>query len=342
MKKLTRMFLIAMTVFAVSCDSNDDLIDDILGDEDIELMVTDKTSKSVTVFVSDLEAGATSFNALVDFTSTDASMRRLYITENYFGAGDEPYDLTASAGFTGLDTKLDGSIDLERDYKEGFSFDIPFKVYDTETTGKVVYTLWATSGRGDFRDTDKRLAVGLGTITVDYGGNNPATDVKEYTTKLFYAPLGDGSSETFISMLDGQLYQISEGEEYAAFWDFGYYYGGQSMASFASTADYPQLFDHDNDANTPLVDVATLVGIPDSELNEVFFSLSDMDFAAVTKSSDLDGIVASTEQRINGLVADNVVEFVDSYGKKGLIQVVKVQGTFNQGDYIEVNIKVQP
>lgn len=339
MKNLTWIMLIGLLVFTVSCDDTDGLIDDIIGDEDIELLVDDKVSKSVEVFVSDLEDGATSFSARVKFTSSDESMRRLYITENYFGAGEEPYEIQ---GVANLDTKADGSIDLESNYKDEFDFEIPFEVYNTTTTGQVVYTLWATSGRGDFRDTDKRLTVGLGTITVDYGGNNPATDVKEYTTKLFYAPLGDGSSETFISMFDGELYQISEGEEYAAFWDFGYYYGASAKASFASTADYPSLFDHDDDDNTALVDVATLVGIEEEELNEVFFQLSEMDFASVSKSSDLSDIVASTEQRITDLAADDVVEFVDSYGKKGLIQVVEVQGTFNQGDYIKVNIKVQP
>ncbi|PIB36913.1 hypothetical protein BFP72_16635 [Reichenbachiella sp. 5M10] len=328
LKNFTRVACVGLLAFNVACDTNDDLVDEILGNEDIELTVNDMVSEDVTVYVSDLESGATSFTAKVEFTSSDASMKRLYVTENYFGAGDEPYELKGVS----VDDKGDGSIDLEKDYKESFSFDIPFEVYNTSTQGEVVYTLWATSGRGDFRDTDKRLAVGIGTITVDYGGNNPASDVKEYTATILAAPLADGSSETFISLLDGEVYRVDEGEEFAAFWDFGYYYGNSNKASLASAFDFPK----------SIIDIPTVASTTEEELNHTYFAVSTISFDDVTKASDLSNVSASDSEAINMLSVGDEVEFIDNYGKKGVIKVVELVEGFGTEAKITIDIKVQP
>ena len=199
--------------------------------------------------------------------------------------------------------------------------------------GTVVYQLWATSGTGDYRNMDKRLVVGPGTITVNYGGDNPSSaKVKEYKAKIMAAPLADGSSETFISLVDGQLYKINEGEEMVAYWDFGYFYGATNKASLASTFDYP----------SNVIDIAAVASITDKEeLNKCYFALSTMDFDAVVNASDLNGIVKPASQTIKQLNVGHVIEFVDNYGKKGLIKVTEIKGTFNANDYIKLDIKVQ-
>jgi hypothetical protein len=293
----------------------------------------DTDSTSTTVYVSELEEGATEVDVIVKFSSEEGKMRRLYMTENIGGAGAEKYELDIE----GLDTKGDGSVDLSGDSeKYGFTFSIPFPVLSDMSEGTVEYKVWATSGRGDYRDQEKRLVAGPGTITINYGGDNPETTaVEEYTQKILAAPLSDGSSETFISLVDGELYRIDQGEEFAAYWDFGYYYGGTHNASLASSYDYP----------SSIIDVPEVANTTQDELNHTYFSSSDLtveDFDAVQYASDLDNISQASEETITGLSESDIIEFVDNYGNKGLIKVTEIQGTWNAGDYIELSIKVQP
>jgi len=332
----------------VSCEKDSILTED--EDEtpsEWELVVDEGEIGSTTVYVKDLEVGADEVDVTVKFTSTDGKMRRLYMTQNIAGAGAEKFELE----IPGLSKKKDGSLDLSKNEKKEFNFKIPFPVLTELEVGTVVYELWATSGTGDYRNTDKRLVVGPGTITVDYGGTNPANaKVKEYTAKLLAAPLADGSSKTFISVMDGQLYTLSEGEEYAAFWDFGYYY--KTNPSLASTSAYPAMFDHDKNKETPLVAIAELTNTPQEELNNFYFTKSTLtttEFDGIINSSDLKDLAVSTSsaEEVNNLKVDDIVEFIDNYGKKGLIKVIEIElGTkdlgYGAGAYIKLDIKVQP
>lgn len=341
MKYNLMAFLLASVIF-FSCNENDELLapkkDSKYADS---LVLNDKKNIDRTVFVKDLPEGAKEFKILAKFASTDAKMKRLYMTENIAGKGNEAYELQLE----GLDKKKDGSLDISNKQGDGFQFELTFPVLASLTEGTVVYQLWATSGRGDYRNTDEKLAVGVGTLTVNYGGQNPATAVKAFSAKILAAPLADGTSKTFVSLIDGELYTIKQGEEYAAFWDFGYYYGaaGSSKgedASLASTSAYENAFQGNAG---PIVDVDGIAGT--TELNSTYFKKSSKtiaEFDAVTGSKDLDFITKSTDEKINNLAADDVIEFVDNYGKKGLIKVIEIKGTYNQNDFIKIDIKVQP
>ena len=331
MKKVVLLLGVFAAMFAfTSCDDNDELLptDDPKDPYAAELVLEDMADTTITVYASDIDS--TAFEVLVTFKSTGKNMRRLYMTQNIAGAGSEPYVLNMDD----LDLKGDGSLDIESKQGDEFTFVLPFPILSSLAEGTVEYQLWATSGRGDYRDSDNSLTVGVGTIIVNYGGSNPATAVKEYSAKLLAAPLADGSSSTFISLLDGQIYKINEGEEYVAFWDFGYYYGASNKASLASTNDYP----------------STVINIPEianttAELNHTYFALSDKtstDFDAVTSANDLEFISTSTSETIKNISVNDIIEFVDNYGKKGLIRVEKINGTWNSGDYIELDIKIQP
>ncbi|WP_291862191.1 hypothetical protein [Marinilabilia sp.] len=334
MKKLKFVSLMIAALFMgfsfTSCEEDESIL--ATEDEDVELNIAEGDQSAVTtIYVNDLDAGATSANVTVNFTSADSKMRRLYMTQNIAGAGFEKYELDID----GLDVKGDGSIDLSSGEGYDFTFTIPFPVLSGMTEGTVEYQLWATSGRGDYRDVENSLVSGPGKVIVDYGGTNPATSpVKEFTAKILAAPLADGTSETFISLIDGELYEINQGEEFAAYWDFGYYYGNTGQASLASTADYP----------SSIIDVETIANTTADQLNHTYFALTDLtsvDFADVTLDSDLNSISASTAETITNLSVGDVLEFVDNYGNKGLIEVVDIQGTNGIGDYIELDIKVQ-
>lgn len=342
MKKLNFVSLMIAALFMglsfTSCEEDSSILDVDPEDENEETVEPEITitegdnTAATTIYVSDLEEGATSVDVTVKFSSTEETMRRLYMTENIAGAGDEVYELDIE----GLDKKGDGSVDLPSDDGNEFTYKIPFPVLSNMSEGTVVYSLWTTSGRGDYRDAEKRLVAGPGTITINYGGQNPdAVAVKEFSAKIMAAPLADGSSETFISLVDGELYRIDEGEEFVAYWDFGYYYGASNEASLASTWDYP----------SSIIDIETVASTSSDELNHTYFAQSELtieEFDAIASASELDGISQSSEETVTNLAVGDVLEFVDNYGKKGLIKVTEIEGTWNTGDYIKLDIKVQP
>ncbi|UII31536.1 hypothetical protein LVD17_24895 [Fulvivirga ulvae] len=325
------MTLLSGLMFFASCDDNDEITPvDPNAEYDAILRLSEAATGDTTTATVNVDANTQStIKARVTFLSTSASMRRLYITQNVGGQGDEPFEITAN-----VDKKADGSIDIEAANSNGIVYELTLPVPSGVGSGTVVYELWTTTGRGDYRDQTQRLAVGPGTITLNYGGANEAAEVKSFSAKLLDAPLADGSSETFISLLDGQVYKINQGEEYVDFWDFGYYYGATGKASLASTDDYP----------SSVIDIETIANTSDA-LNTAYFALSSKtsaDFDAIAVSGDLSFVTKPTSQRINQLAAGNIIEFVDHYGKKGLIRVTEINGTDGSDGYIEIDVKVQP
>lgn len=339
--KFATLIIAAAGLFAVSCDNNDEIKVDPNANFDAVLDVKEAGPANPNDDVAVDANTASTIKAKVTFTSTTKSMKRLYITQNIKGAGEIIYKPTES-----VDLKGDGALDLTGKNDKGFEFQFDLPVPSGVGTGTVVYKFWTTDGNGDFRDMTKRLAVGPGTITLKYGtATNPSGGtalVKKYSAKILAAPLNDGSSLTFISLIDGAIYRINQGSEYAKLWDFGYYYTSTQGASLASTSAYEASFSNTATGQT-FVDVDGIAGTTD--LNNAYFKSStktSADFDLVAKSEDLNFIVASTNQKISSLVAGNIVEFVDNYGKKGLIRVVEVKGTTNSTDYIKIDVVVQP
>ncbi|GAA3516571.1 hypothetical protein GCM10022393_33350 [Aquimarina addita] len=343
-KRKPILFLATIALFTASCssDSNDDLVidpTDPTSEFDGELSVFESGADNRTVNINSSDVSGDNATVKVSFASS-SSMRRLYVTQNVSGFGEVPFEFSVT-GVT-VDDKKDGSLDLTSDNANAFDFQIPFPM-PTTVDSQIVYTIWATTGRGDFRDISKRNAIddtAVGTITITGTGTSTATGINSFTSTLLAAPLGDGTSETFLSVYNNEVYKISEGEETAALWDFGYYYGATQFASLASTANFPALFDTDGDGNVDS-GVAGLTGVAQDELNNFYIATSSLDFDAVTSASDLDGIVASTSERVTGLSIGNILEFVDQYGNKGLIRVTNITGTNGNTGSITLDIKVQ-
>lgn len=339
MKKIIKLpfltILFICTVFFTSCSSeNNDLITGPSDDTNYELIVTPYNTNVTSERNLEIEVTPNiPVEVNVSFTSLE-NMYRLYVTKNIYGSDE---GAVAYEFIDVVDTKADGSLDLGSDDKTEFTFNINFEA-PTALDETVEYKLWATTGRGDFRDASKRNAIAdnaYGTITLKGGTTAPSNnsvDMKSFSTVILAAPLADGTSKTFISLFDEQIYAIDEGEEYAAFWDFGYYYGANSNASFASAANYPT-----DIVNVPVISNTT-------ELNNFYFALSSYttaQFDAITSASELDFITQPSTERVTGLNVGDVIEFVDAYGNKGLIKVTTIEGTYNFGDYIEFDVKVQ-
>ncbi|WP_146052730.1 hypothetical protein [Aquimarina sp. I32.4] len=327
-------FLVASSALITSCSSDDNTDIEGPSEETTYDLIVNTTNASNTT-ERDIQITTDKLNSTVKVNVTftaDKSMKRLYISKNVDGTANEPFAFTNQA----VDEKKDGSIDLVGDNKKEFTFNIDFDT-PSSANGTVTYVLWATTGRGDFRNVSKRNAIGdydFGTITIKAGNGAVGNGVKSYTQTLLEAPLGDGSSSTFMSIFDGKVYKINQGEEYSALWDFGYYYGLTGKASLASSNNYP----------TNIIDVPTIGGVTTEELNKVYFGLSSKtiaDFDAISTKSDLDFITQPASQRINNLAVGDVIDFVDSYGNKGMIKITAlVAGDGNNGQ-ITFDVKVQ-
>ncbi|WP_346881695.1 hypothetical protein [uncultured Algibacter sp.] len=354
MKKQLKLKSIALflltAVFITSCsDDNSDINPGEGGESsmfDGELSVFETGTDNRTVNING--ANVTGADALVkvSFQSSN-SMRRLYVTQDVSDFGAEPFEF-AVTGIT-VDDKKDGSLDLSSASRNAFDFEIPFPI-PTSADSKIVYTLWATTGRGDFRDISKRNAISdtaLGTITITGSGNTVGNGVKSFSNIKLEAPAADGTSMTFFSFYTGEVYKINpfndaaQNAELVEIWDLGYYYTpvGNELATLASVQEY----------NLPGVDISAISGIDRADFNQTFFktsSLTEADFNSIT-SAQLNALTVSTSdsEKLNGLAEGNIIEFQDKYGNKGLIKITTIDlgargNGFDADAFIELDAKV--
>jgi hypothetical protein len=341
---LYAVLLMMVSCFAISCDDNDEIeITDPNAEFDavLEVNEADVADPNEDVVV-DANTSST-IVAKVSFKSTTVDMKRLYITQNIKGLEETIYEPTEN-----IDLKDDGAVDLTGKNSKEFDYKFTLPVPAGVGVGTVVYKFWTTTGNGDFRDVTKRLAVGPGTITLKFGAaTNPSTgtaEINSYTDVKLVAPLGDGSSKTFVSLVDGSTYSVSQGIEYVSQWDFGYLFSVTAdAATLRSPYNYPTIA-----IDIPAKASTATAPVTNADLNKTYFKTSTKttaEFDAVTKSSDLDFVSVTANDAnivVKQLVANTVVEFVNQYGKKGLIKVLQVNPGNGSEGFIRIAIKVQP
>jgi hypothetical protein len=322
-------FLIALgSLFVFSCDDNDEIMVDPNTQFDAVLAVNEAGPANPDVTVSVNAITQSNIKAKVSFKAT-TSMKRLYITQNIKGQGETKFDPIES-----IDLKGDGSVDLtgknDKDFEFQFSLPIPSGL---GTDGTVVYKFWVTSGNGDFRDVNQRLIGTPGTITLKFGtSNNPTAAVKTFANVKLFTPTADAKSLTFVSLLDGAVYKIEQGEEYITFWDFGYINLEDGGPALHATSSYPEIA------------IPSLTNLTETK-NIVYFKNSTKtteQFDAITMSSQLDFITTPSETFVKSLITGDVVEFVDQYGNKGMIKVLEAMEGNESNKFIRIAIKVQP
>ncbi|MBU2975453.1 hypothetical protein [Zobellia sp. B3R18] len=348
--------IFALAFMASSCSSDEGSVFDTPTDQEQEnpdgsntaTLIINENDSSNDVLVAEAsgEVGATVPGRII-YTSVN-NQKRLYITQNISGSGDMPFN---NFNIEGKDLKKalkgDGSVDLDGDTQKAIDFTFELPVPDIDN-GEIVYKFWTTTGKGDFRDATKRKALGVGTITVTVGnGTNAAAEVRSFTDVKLFAPDEFGKTETFFSLLNGTEYRIDSGPEFRAFWDFGYYYGASGdsandKASFASTATYNDVFPFDVkglEADDTEENAAT------ETLNHMYFDLSSTttaEFDAIVLAGELNFINETTFESRTNLAVGEVIEFVDEYGKKGLIKITDIKAGYGITDYIVFDVKVQP
>ncbi len=316
------------SLFIISCDDNDEIQVDPDAQFDAILEVNEAGPANPDVMVNVNAITQSEIEAKVSFTST-TSMKRLYITQNIKGQGEAIFEPTES-----VDLKDDGAIDLtgknDKDFEFQFTLPVPSGL---GTDGTVVYKFWVTSGNGDFRDATQRLIGTPGTITLKFGtSTNPAAAVKTFANVKLFTPTADAKSLTFVSLLDGTVYKIEQGEEFITFWDFGYINLADGGPALHATSSYPE------------VAIPSLGNLTETK-NIVYFRNSTKtttEFDAITTSSQLNFITTPGETFVKSLVTGDVVEFVDQYGKKGMIKVLEAMEGNESNKFINIAFKVQP
>ena len=333
-------FVTACALVMSGCDNNEEILVDPNANFDAVLEVKESGSVNPNVDVTVDANTASTIKAKVTFTTTTKDMARLYITQNIKNQGETIYKPTES-----IDLKADGAVDLTGKNSKNFEFQFSLPVPSgIGTTGTVVYSFWTTTGNGDFRDKSQRIALGTGTITMKFGtATNPATglaSVKSYTDVKLSAPTADGLSKTFVSLLDGKTYNVSAGIEYVSLWDIGYLYSVTAdAATLRAPYNYPAI----------AIDIPAKASTTNEELNKIYFkkstTITTALFASTAISSDLNVVSVTAEVGVivvTQLAVNDVVEFVDQYGKKGLIKVLEVNAGNGSDKFIRIAIKVQP
>lgn len=343
---------LATTLFSCGSDDNTDIIETPDGGgapPSATLRITEGgAADDIVLDRANGTAGGT-VNGRVIFTTTDGTQRRLYVTQTLPGGAPEPFVIPTDERTQRRLTKPDGSIDLDDANKDAFDFTFTLQVPSSMDNGEIVYNFWSTTGKGDFRDPGKRLLVGVGTIIVSIGnGVNPASAVQSFSNIQLFAPAADGNTETFFSIFNGQANRIDSGPEFRAFWDFGYYYGASGVsagdnASLSSTSSFDAEFGADVQGLEPS---ATEEDAANETLNNAFFRLStsftsEM-FDAVSVAGDLQSIETPTAMNITNLQVGDIIEFEDNFENKGLIRVNQIEPGFNNNDFINIDVKVQP
>ncbi len=335
---ITCSFVFAMTSLTSCGTETGPGLEDPTGTEEYGANIPEdgyKVEKEITATPNEIVKFA------VNFSGSEKKMDRLYISQNVWGSskGTVAYDINEQA--PAADTKKDGSLDLDGEEKTVYSKTLPLKA-PSQAGGVVVYKIWPTAGaltaKGDFRDYTKRNAYGeknpaLITVKITAGNASAsATGMKVFTKKIFAAPASDGSSKSFISAYNGQLYKINEAKESVALWDFGYYYLNSTGATFESAFDY----------RDDIVDVVAKSDVERSQLNKCYFKKSNSTTFDNASASSLGELQVGTTQKIEGLEKNDVIAFKDAYGAKGLIKVTDLKkGMSPTNDYIEITIKVQ-
>ncbi|HAS40508.1 MAG TPA: hypothetical protein DCS93_08515 [Microscillaceae bacterium] len=267
--------------------------------------VTEITASDFTASIDENSANGTAIGTIT--ASTDQGNLSFSI------ASQNPTGAVAINSSTGALTVADAAI---------FDFET-----NTKVTGKVKVASGNVSKEVNF------------TVNINDLTESPAAS--KYSSVKLTAPLGDGSSKNFIDLKLGTTYSTNDAlaaTATATKIDVGYYYGAIDNASLASPGVYPATF-------------LDLSGWGLRNNATIFKStLTTAQFDALTTNDDLTtAFNAQTSpgvsRSITGLNQGDVLAFRTDPNKAGggqigFIKVSMIEGTFNFGDGITLDIIV--
>ncbi len=164
----------------------------------------------------------------------------------------------------------------------------------------------------------------------------PSPDAKVLTAVILAAPTGDNTSNTFYSIRLGELYSqadiLGTSDPVSENVDIAYYYGNTDEATLVSPDEYP----------TNIVDLSAWGTRNTTNLE--LTTLSNEDYTALSSVDDVnsavDGITFDSDNTVTNLSVGDILAFqmTDASEIAGFIKVNAINGTFNAGDGIEIEI----
>ena len=284
-------------------------------------------------------------------TDDDNDIDRIYVTQRIGNGVETAFELTAANGVS-FDLKGDGSIDVDNSVEDTLQALINVPV-PAVASGTVTYRIWATSGRGDFRDPSKRSIVDAATITLEYGGSDAAAGLDSGTVTL-RAPLANGSSESFFSAFNGEVYTFDNAEE-VDLWDIAYFYGTSESngAVLMSPAQFQAQGVQDIVAqvNADLGEDDEAIAIADLNMTQflaadssvAFFNGLDMaDDLNIARFPENEAANSTnTTQRARTLAVGDFLYFRTDFGRIGAIYITSITIGNGSAGQISFRYKIQ-
>ena len=304
MNKLLRQGLLGMAVFSLvfiySCSDDED---------------TTPTAAAPTISVSTngsaFDAGDT-LEITIDFTAAGelSSINWVFTIDDV--TGDTTFNSPTALSLT--DPATEGSV--------------PVSVVLTEAdfAGTSVTVYFEVVDKANQKSSDE----------VSFTVAEAEEDATVLSAVILAAPTGDNNSDTFYSIRAAQLYSQSDvlgtSDPVSETIDIAYYYGASDEATLVSPDDYP----------SNIVDLSAW-GTRNTTNLELTV-LTDEEYMALSSVDDveeaIDGITFDSDNTITNLAVGDILAFAttDASEIEGFIRVVAINGTFNAGDGIEIEI----
>ncbi len=240
---------------------------------------------------------------------------RLYITQKTAQGVTERFENTR-LNLQGVFP--DNSIVLDQALSK---IDLTFDLNVPELTdGRITYKIWATDSLGDFRNSSLNRITSIAEIVVNQGNSiNPDKPIREFKDVTLVPHTIGGTTNTIFSLFTATTFQLSGGLEFNKLWDFAYT-DDLGAVNFYSADNYIENFNFNieeiNDAKSK-----------DVIFNQMFFAKSTTfveDYLAINLSEELNTITKPTATRVLDVKINDVIEFQDNYGNKGLIWVKQI------------------
>lgn len=300
MKKFTQkilLFTLASTVFLTSCGDDEDPVVEVPS-----ITVTAAVNEAAIVSGAEVEVGST-----ITFTvgiTAPGGVNTLWIGNDAVSRtvlGVDAGATTASYSFTS-DVTQEGVLSLE--------------VYAVD-------------------DADQSSATTTFTVT----GVVTSPDAKVLTAIMLAAPDAEGTLTAFYSVGDETLYShndvIGTAEAVSQNIDFGYYYGANDEASLVSPSEYPaSVFDI---SAWTTRNETVMVYASNYYTTEDYMGLQTVaDVTAWLDNLDANAVEDDIALGFSGLSAGDLIAFETAGEIAGIIRVTQISGTFNAGDFIEL------
>ncbi len=186
----------------------------------------------------------------------------------------------------------------------------------------IKFTVTQDSKENETNDVTKTITVATG-----------AGGITSKSAFTLYVALGDGSSDCLWDISNTTAYSpddVAANSSLESSIDFGYNYFGSDNATIAAPSNW----------NVTTDGVSSWGTKNPTKFKEITYTSSE--YTAMTDDTDIvANVTGLTETEVTNLSAGDFIGFETVGGKKGIIKVGTITGTYNIGDNISLEYKIQ-